>query len=370
MENVDEALIEETNGIKIIAVGITEYDYLNNLPGSLNDLNLIKEIFISTPNLSIYKEDCIQFVENPTVDELKEILLQYSQSISSHGDTLIFYFSGHGYVSANGDFGLCCKDTRLDYSSSDILPLSVLNFSDVVKTLSVLDIFSCFIIDACFSHASSKVGEININLQIEYETSRLLGNSYAFFSSSSRTATSLSDSENSFFTSAIHETVMSGLDNDQNNPYIVLSDLPILVDNKLKSVDAPLSRIIVGYSFPNIGIAKNINYDPKTRTERFIKSYKELLEYAWNNGDPICFSRKEIRMDMPTGYGNHSKFGYIWGLLEDGIKPNGEKCRRLTAKGIDFIKEKISIPREMRRIEDSEEWVPTENSIDIFYSDL
>ena len=373
MENIDEALIETIDRTKIIAVGVSQYDCLKDIPGPMNDLELINKIFIKTPSLSIYSDDRILIIENPTLNELNKEILDYSLSISSPGDILIFYFSGHGYVSAIGDFGLCCKDTRTGFGETGVLPLSVLNFSGIIKNLSVLDIYSCFIIDACFSSASSKVGEININLQMEYEASKLLGNNYAFFSSSNQSSFSLGDQTGGYFTNAIHETIFEGLPDEQNNPYICLADLPPFVDKKLKSINAPLSRINIGQSFPNIPIAKNIRYNPKIRTERFVKSYKELLEYAWNSGKPRCFSLREIRKDLPSGYGNHNKFEYIWGLLENDVSPNGEKCRKLSTKGIDFMKGNIKIHREMRKTIDgsgNENWIPTMDSEEISFDEI
>ena len=153
MENIDEALIETIDRTKIIAVGVSQYDDLENISGPMNDLEFMNEIFVKTPNFSIYTDDKISIIENPTLNELNKKILDYSQSISSPGDILIFYFSGHGYVSAIGDFGLCCKDTKIGFGNTVILPLSILNFSDIIKNLSVLDIYSCFIIDACFSFA-------------------------------------------------------------------------------------------------------------------------------------------------------------------------------------------------------------------------
>ena len=208
---------------------------------------------------------------------------------------------------------------------------------------------------------------------MEYEASKLLGNNYAFFSSSNQSSFSLGDRTGGYFTNAIHETISEGLPDEQNNPYICLADLPPFVDKKLKSIDAPLSRINIGQSFPNIPIAKNTNYDPRIRTERFVKSYKKLLEYAWNDGDPICFSLSEIRKDLPSGYGNHSKFEYIWGLLENDVAPSGEKCRKLTTKGINFMKGNTKIYREMRKtIDDSgdEKWIPAEDSEEIKISEI
>jgi hypothetical protein len=129
--------------------------------------------------------------------------------------------------------------------------------------------------------------------------------------------------------------------------------------------------LYIGHAFPEIAVAVNKNFNPNIRIERFNRSYKELLVYAWNDENPRCFTLNEIREGFPSGYGNHSKFEYIWGLLEDSQLPNGKKCRKLTKKGISFIQGCIPIYREMQKNpQNANEWIPTDKEEKIMFNEL
>ncbi|MGI6740740.1 MAG: caspase family protein [Brevefilum sp.] len=370
-EYIEESILTEIDRTQIIAVGVSDYQNLPKLRGPSKDLEAFKKLLVSNRKTALYQEEKFQALENPNTNELRNTLLEYTRSRSARGDILIFYFSGHGYVSGNGDFSLCLTDTLKGFGDSGILALSALPFSEIIKSLSAVDVYPCFILDACFSAASTKVGHINVGMQIEYEISKQLGNSYAILASSNPDAYSIETKEGGFFTQAICETIISGLDLDQNDPHISIRHLPIPVDKKLSKIGAPLSRLHIGHSFPEIAIAINPVFNPNIRSERFTKAYISLLKYAWNNGDPICFSLDEIRKDLPSGYGNHSKFEYIWGLLEDSQLPNGKRCRRLTQKGIDFMEGNVQIFREMQRDpEDPNRWKPKEGSEQISFEEI
>lgn len=362
-EHIEESILAEIDRTQIIAVGVADYQHLPRLEGTINDLEAIQNVFVSNEETALYPVEKVISLENPSTGELRDVLLEYTHSRSARGDILIFYFSGHGYVSGNGDFSLCLTDAVKGFDDSGVLALSTLPISEIIQSLSAVDVYPCFILDACFSAASAKVGHVNVGMGIEYEVSKLLGNSYAILASSSPDAYSKETADGGFFTQAICETLISGLPLDQNDPHISLRNLPIPVDKKLTQIGAPLSRLHIGHSFPEIAIAINPAFDPQVRSERFTRSYIGLLNYAWNNGDPICFSLDEIRKDLPSGYGNHRKFEYIWGLLEDSELPNGKRCRRLTQKGIDFMKGEVQIYREMQKDpEQPNNWMPTEGS--------
>ena len=370
-EHIEESILNEIDRTQIIAVGVSDYQNLPKLRGTLKDLKDFKELLVSNVQTALYPEKQFLALENPDANELRNIMLEYARSRSARGDLLVFYYSGHGYVSGNGDFSLCLTDAVKGFDDSGIIALSTLPFSEIIKSLSAVDVYPCFILDACFSAASAKVGHINVDMQIEYEIAKQLGNSYGILASSSPDAYSKETSEGGFFTQAICETIVSGLSSDQNDPHISLRNLPIPVDKKLSRNGAPLSRLHIGHSFPEFAIAINTSFNPNIRSERFTRSYIGLLNYAWNNGDPICFSLDEIRKDFPSGYGNHNKFEYIWGLLENSQLSNGKRCRRLTQRGIDFIEGRVQIFREMQQDpENPNHWIPKEGSEQISFEEI
>lgn len=371
LELFDDELLRNIEKTNIISVSVSEYKNIPNLPGTNIDIKLIKEVFVGKPGISIYSDDKYTEKINPTKNELEEILLDYAFTRSARGDILIFYFSGHGYVSGNGDFGLCLTDSKSGYDNSGLLALSTLSFREIVKTLSMVDVFPCFIFDSCFSAVTTNVGDINVGVQIEYEASKAFGNSYAVVASSNADAFSKETEEGGFFTKYFSETILSGLPAERNNPHISLLDIPLSIDKKLSQIGVPLSRLNLGHAFPEIALSINKNYNPRIRTERFHPSYKELLSYAWNDGNHKCFTMKEIRSELPSGYGNHRKFEYIWGLLKDSRLGNGEPCRSLTDKAISFIKGEIAIYRDMQKdSEGTDTWAPEEGSEQIYYNDI
>lgn len=88
---------------------------------------------------------------------------------------------------------------------------------------------------------------------------------------------------------------------------------------------------------------------------KFTSSYLEMLDYLWNNGDPIEVTTTDIRSHLKTGlYENNQKLSYKpWSLIETGDAKN---YRRLTLKGIGFLMGSEAIPEII--VNSSQGWIP------------
>jgi len=137
--------------VNIIAVGVENYQHMRPLFGPSSDLDNIRRVLVSSSDTALFNER--QFVElrNPTSDELRSHIGTYILGRSAPGDILVFYFSGHGVSVGSTDFGFCTVDTLIHPGPNTVLPLTVVTFSDLLETLSVMGVIPVFIIDACYS---------------------------------------------------------------------------------------------------------------------------------------------------------------------------------------------------------------------------
>jgi hypothetical protein len=358
----------ENMNTTILGFAESNYDHLSTLTGTENDLERIKQIFSGDSEISVYPENSVELFHNCTLSEVQNTIVNYVYERSARGDKIIFYFSGHGAVLGNGDLYLCTKDTRKGFGGNGFLPLSALSMREIIQTLSNADILPCFIIDACFSGTSININKINFGVTLEYLANQTLGNSYAILASSGSDSFSLGDSEGGYFTNAIFDISQSGLPNNIEDKFVTIQNITKPLNEILAVKGAPLSRLHIGKSFPNLPLCKNIYFEEKIRKERFIHSYKPIFEHIFRNGSPQPFSPSELRSKYPSAYGNSTKMIYIWGLLE---KIHGDgNLRHLTQKGLLFVQNKISIPKVMILHPSTKDWIPAEDTKYIYYDEV
>ena len=362
--------LAENNDLTVLEFGISNYDQLHQLPGTRRDIENLKNVLISTGSIGIYPESNVETYFDLTLNEIQEILINYTYSRSGRGDKLIFYFSGHGAVLGNGDFYFCLKDTKKGFGNEGFLPLSALSLREIINTLSNFDILPCFIIDACFSGASINVEKVNVGLNIEYLASKALGNSYAIIASSGSDSFSYGDEEGGFFTNELVRLMKSGLPASINEKFITVQNITMPLNEILAKEGFPLTRLHIGKTYPELILCKNKNYKDDFRIERMVHSYLPLFIYVWNDGHPKPFTPEEIRQKMPSAYGNNRKLDYIWGLLEEVEIEGMGKVRRLTDKGKRFCQNQVTIAKEMIFDNEKEIWKPRSNTKFIKSSEL
>ena len=85
---------------RVLVIGVGEYNDTSviQLPGALKDAEAFNEIIGRTAD-----NPWIELIENPTLTSLKVNILEWA-SKSEPGETLILYYSGHGYSMENDTY--------------------------------------------------------------------------------------------------------------------------------------------------------------------------------------------------------------------------------------------------------------------------
>lgn len=353
---VEQSAIDQARQIldrtTIIAVTVSQYSHLPRLPGAGKDLRHIKNALI-TGDTAIYGQPQFIALENQTVEQARQAVLKYAYSRSAHGDVLMFYFSGHGCIIGDNDFGFCLTDTMLSAESKIILPLSVLSFREVVQTLSIHDVHPVFIIDACFSGATARTIVPSIGAIMDHELYVQVAGSYGLLCSSSADTTSIDTNNGGVFTNALCSIVSEGLSDRQQRhwPFVTMRGLASPLQDRLAHEGYSLPKCYIGPDLPEVPIAKNASYKPQS--EYFSPQMRKVIEHLWNNGSPREATGSELgRIAGAGAYANHSKLSLQpWNLLEDG---HTRSSRRLTRRGKQFAQGKIAIPK--RIIKDPITW--------------
>ena len=371
-KNISQSELEEYRAnigrTTVMVCTVANYKNLAPLQGTVRDLEMMDDVFVSHPEVAIYSEQSV-VLSDPTSDQFRQEILNYAVSRSAKGDILILYFSGHGAVLGSNEFGLCFKDTALGMEPGKALPLSVVRFKDVVQTLAAVDVFPVFIIDACFSGLAASQGITSVIANMQADLVQYFANSFALLASSNSDTTSFETLFGGYFTSVLYNLVMGGLNDEKGrqHPFITLENISKPIQEAMVKQGIPLPKIYVGGDFPKVPLARNVAFRPDTI--KFSPYFKKIIEYLWNGGNPREVTKEEILQQVGRGaYGNHQKLSYApWALLEDGEKP---KTRRLTPKGLMFAQGKISIPKEIIRDPVTWSWVAAPNAEEIYFDDI
>ncbi|MDO9545574.1 MAG: caspase family protein [Pelolinea sp.] len=354
----------------IFAVAVSDYQYIRRLRGAEQDLVKIRQIFVDNPATSLYSEEQLITLSNPTSSELRRAVLEFTESRGARGDIVIFYFSGHGSVLGGGEFLLCTTDSRPNQriDGGGILSTSSVLFRDIVHSFSSVDIRPIFIIDACFSGTIGLSDDFQIGQMMQNEAFTF-GNTYGLLCSSSSEAESKDTPEGGLFTIRLHEAAENGMSGNfyKNKPLLTLNDIAIPLVESLSRDGYPLSRLFFGPQLPQIGISKNIQY--QLEFEYFPPMYRQIIELIWNNGEPTEMHIEELGRRIGRGaYSNHSKLSLPpWGLLQDG---QSRSHGILTERGILFSQGVFAIPRRVIKDPESWEWIADPESEMVFISDI
>ncbi|MFC1641665.1 caspase family protein [Myxococcota bacterium] len=336
--------------VHIVASAVWEYEdcALPRLRGPAKDLEMVQQLFSRTSPVGLYPDHCIEILTNPTLEQLRSTIVKYAMARSAKGDILIFYFSGHGTVLANNEFGLCLKDTKIRPDGGGCLPLSVLSFDDIIRTITAADVHPVFIINACFS---GKAGQNEQNRVIEAmhdDVHRVAASSYGLFCACYAEALAHDTPDGGAFTKALYETAVSGLGDDAHRQkrFLQLKDFSQPIQQRLTHSGFPLPKLYLGPDLPEFHLVQNAGFQP--RTETLMGYHRQTLELLWNGGNERSVTLTEILRKLgQSAYGNHSKLSLApWHLVEDG---KDTKHRRLTDRGRQFMLGKLRVPETIEK---------------------
>ena len=305
--------------------------------------------------MGIFNESQFTELLNPSLSDLQKALLDYAENRTAHGDILIFYFSGHGCVIGANDFGFCPIDTKICHTPSGVgvLPLSVLSFTQLVRTLSIVDVHPVMIIDACFSAAVSTTDALGITESMHDNLHRYAASSYGILCSSYEQSVSLDFHDGGAFTKALQIVAKQGMSGkNKRTDFLTLIDLSSPIQERLSKDGMPLSRLHVGPGLPSIPLVRNTAFE--ARTERFGRELRDAVKYM-HDAHPKEVSISDFADNVSkAAYGNHSKLSLSpWALAKDG---SNARKRLLTERGVKFAKGALTVPETIQKGPDRDEW--------------
>jgi hypothetical protein len=348
--------------VNIIAIGVENYQYMPKLRGPQKDILKLVEVIVQSPITGLYNLSQVKTIINPDSQTLRTHINDYIIGRSAEEDVLIIYFSGHGIPIGYSDFGLATIDARFHDVTGEILPLSVVRFSDLVYSLRIMNIIPVIIIDACYSGMIGSVMSIpaaDAIKTVKEVVSMRNATNYALLCSCSDRQAAKDNINGGLFSQIFFDLLDKGLRNQRNKNIICLQDIfGDLKRRNLSEVTDSTPQLFLGETIPSIPLVRNRWY--KLRGYRFHKYLAELIIFLWNKGNEIELDIREIMSNIgPGAYGNHRKLSYSgWALLEDNPQ-NGK--RRLTERGKLFAQGKLLIPDEIVFDSITDDYIPPEN---------
>lgn len=346
-----------------LSICVSDYKYLSKLPFTLIDADNVRNVIIENDKIRLIPECNFSQLINPDCQKVGNFFSNFINSLSAQGEILVLYFSGHGLVIDNDDFGFCFIDTEFHNETDTIFPFSVIRLSDVLKTLTIMNVIPVLIIDACFSGIAGKLlintrnnamDIIKNNLNEEY------GLNYALFCSCSSRYETYENKHGGFFTQCFIKSIQEGNKQNKRNEYLTVVDIYLLLKSITRKETFEIyPQLFLGEAFADIALVRNIEYQPIIY--RFDNTLKSIIHLLWNQGEIRDLSRKEIQQLAGSGaYGNHSKLSYGgWNLVDDNPKT---KKRRLTKKGIEFASGNLKIPEEIIKNVENNKYEPKKDT--------
>jgi hypothetical protein len=354
--------------VTIMAVGVSKYNDLHfqELRGPYRDLENLKELLVNNPKTALFKPN--QFIElrDPTSSQLRQVINEYVIGRSADGDILVFYFSGHGVPIGTDDFGFCTTDTSIHHISGATLPLSAVKVSELLQSLNIANVIPVVIIDACYSGIAGKsltIPAIDAIAGIDREIQSIAASSYALLCSCADFQSTIDTSLGGVFSRLLVDVCNQGIAEKNKNPqYLSLSEIfPELKEMAQQLNKDAFPKLYLGQTLPNFSLVANTLFQvPKKRRYTLSPSYVHILEVLWEKGKD-GLSPDEIRELCGNGaYGNHNKLSLEpWRLVEN---VENSRNRKLTQRGIQFLANKLSVPKTIVQDPQTQKTTAAENS--------
>lgn len=352
--------------IKLIAVGNSNYEHLNLLRGPENDISDLKSLLVENNKTSSLEEHQCTWLIDAKCADLRKAITTWSYSISGTGDILILYFSGHGAVLPNHDFGLCMVDTQNLPGLGEIIVTSLIPIGEILLAISSRKAYPFVILDSCYSGGAISQFKSSFD-SIKSSLQGNSGNSYGLLASCYLTEESIDIANAGLFSKTLFKLSSRGMKSIKH-PYLTLTDLYSDIRKEIEGNCFEMHPLVfLGETMPKFSWVKNVTYQPVI--ESLVSSYVEVLHFLWNNGTPLTKSPSEIGQNVSSGgYANNSKLMLApWSLITHEI---GKRSKKLTEKGISFMKGEISVPKTIVKDVDSDSWIAMENCKSVWIKDF
>ncbi|NEO56477.1 MAG: Clp protease [Okeania sp. SIO3B5] len=260
-----------------LLIGVSEYlPEFPALPSAVKDVEAIKEVL---GNSEMGGFDEINVLKNSHRQEIEEAIYELFAD-RNKDDVLLFYFSGHGVKSREGNLFLATPKTRKGQREI-VTPTSVAASYLQAQMNNSFSQRLVVILDCCYSGAFIKgmtsKGDENIDIEAE-----LGGKGRAILMSSNSIQSSFEseDSELSIYTKYLVEGIKTGAADTDNNGKISADELHQYVSAKVQEESSEmtpqLAPVKEGY---RIYLARSPQDDPKLKYRREVQ---EIL--SKNNG--------------------------------------------------------------------------------------
>jgi len=351
---------EMISRVTVLAVGVENYSEMRRLRGARKDIENLHRLLVTSPQTALFNQH--QFIEllNPTSEELRKQISDYTLGRSARGDILVFYFSGHGVPVGRNDFGFCTIDSRIHPGVDSVLPLTVVRFSDLLETTGIMDVTPVIIIDACYSGIVGRaISPHNAITTLHEEIQNTKASNYVLLCSCSDLQSTLDSPTGGIFSRCFFDVIEKGIPILENrSSSITLKQIYLSLKKLVESQSSDVTpRLFLGETFSDFPMAKNVQYKAQNKAQSYsIVSLKCVIDVLWNNGNEQELSASEILDRCGQGaYANHNKLSLEpWQLVEDS---QVTKKRRLTDRGRSFAQGKLSIPRKIEKDMSKDKWI-------------
>ena len=268
----------DTEHMRAVLIGNCAFDNdFSPIPPVKNNLEDLCKLLSDKRNIGLPIEN-ISIALDKTNTEIEELLLRVSKLPDT--ETLLIYFTGHGYRSDVNKLFLIARNTRKidDYISGgvdyDFIKNVVLKSSPARQKILILDTCHSGI---AAQGAEDAVPELNVTGTYILASSESDESSY--FDKNKR---------NTFFTTSLLDTLSNGMDNDRE--MLALNDLYENARNHLDQRQQPLFKNKLNISPADFFIARN----PAFSFEKSIQHARDLFK-AGNLFEALNECRKILK---------------------------------------------------------------------------
>ncbi len=268
----------DTGHTRAVLIGASEFDNdFHPIPPVKNNVADLYKLLIDKRNIGLLPEN-ISIALDKTNTEIEELLLRVSKLPDT--ETLLIYFSGHGYRSDVSKLHLIARNTRkiddyilggIDY---DFIKNIVLKSSPAKQKIVILD--------ACHSGIATQ-GINDTILDVPVTGTYILASS-----ESDEVSYYDKNKRNTFFTGSLLDTFTNGIDNAKE--MLALNDLYENARNHLDQRQQPRFKDKLNISASDFFIARN----PSFSLEKNIR-YATMLFNAGNLSEALREYRKILK---------------------------------------------------------------------------
>ncbi len=336
--------------VTVMAIGVDQYEdpSFRNLYGPLSDLDNLHNLLVGSKHTALFGDNQFISLFNPSAHDLRNQINNYVLERSADKDIILFYFSGHGVPVGRNDFGFCTTDTKI-FPNRGPLPMSVVKYSELLRSLEIANVIPIVIIDACYSGLAGTPHYIEsidaISTMRDHIHSRF-ASEFALLCACSDEQFTEDTPYGGKFSQYLFSIAQDGLSGDDaSTPLLSLQSIFNNLNRKvLSEVFEERPRLFIGPTLPEFPFVKNTKFALRSYT--LSPTLVDVVKVLWNDGEERKLSPHELGELLTKGaYCNHNKLSFLpWDLVET---IPGTRIRRISPRGRDFMQGILSVPHKI-----------------------